>query len=222
MYNMFNNTQQKEVYAMASISDRIKMLRTTAGMTQEEFGKVFGIVKSTVSLYESGKSCPNDQIKLKICEYFNVPLDFLIGISNVAEVQAGDFNKGILSDGRCRSAFLDLVEIRKMSFEEMSEITGLELVVLENWFIKEVPSLQQLVLVADCLQTSIDYLLGRTDSPERPTDEDAEVLSYYHQISKMDQRWVMGQMTDIIRKREVEAESIVAAEDMPMRKASGK
>lgn len=222
MYNMFNNTQQEEVYSMANISDRIKMLRTTAGMTQEEFGKVFGIVKSTVSLYESGKSCPNDQIKLKICEYFNIPLDFLIGISNVAEFQSGDFNKGILSDGRCRSAFLDLVEIRKMSFDKMSELTGLEIVILENWFIKEVPSIQQLVLVADCLQTSIDYLLGRTDNHERPTEEDAEVLSYYHQISKMDQRWVMGQMADIIRKQEVEAESIVAAEDMPMRKASGK
>jgi len=39
---------------MAKLSDRIKSLRLSAGMTQEEFGKKFGIVKSTVSLYESG------------------------------------------------------------------------------------------------------------------------------------------------------------------------
>lgn len=207
---------------MASISDRIKMLRTTANMTQEEFGKVFGIVKSTVSLYESGKSCPNDQIKLKICEYFKVPLDFLIGISNVAEYQAGEFNTGMLSDGRCRSAFFDLAQIRKMSLEDISSSTGLEMVVLENWFAKEVPSLQQLVLVADCLRTSIDYLLGRTDNPNPPSDEDIEVLSYYHRIGKMDQRWVMGQMTDIIKKREAEEESIVAAVEDPVRKVSGK
>ena len=58
-----------------TIGDRIKKIRKNAQKSQEEFGKVFGIVKSTVSLYESGKSCPNDQIKLKICEYFDIPLD---------------------------------------------------------------------------------------------------------------------------------------------------
>lgn len=48
---------------MANLSDRIKSLRLSADMTQEEFGKKFGIVKSTVSLYESGKSTPNEPNK---------------------------------------------------------------------------------------------------------------------------------------------------------------
>ncbi len=55
---MFENIKQKEAVCMANISDRIKMLRTSAGLTQEEFGNIFGIVKSTVSLYESGKKLP--------------------------------------------------------------------------------------------------------------------------------------------------------------------
>ena len=41
--------------------------------------KKFGIVKSTVSLYESGKSSPNDEIKKKICDYFDVTIDYLVG-----------------------------------------------------------------------------------------------------------------------------------------------
>ena len=41
---------------MPKLSDRIKELRKSAGMTQEEFGQKFGVVKSTVSLYESGRS----------------------------------------------------------------------------------------------------------------------------------------------------------------------
>ena len=60
---------------MASLADRIKQLRLSANMTQEEFGQKFGIVKSTVSLYENGKSTPNDQIKKKI--YVNT-LKFLL------------------------------------------------------------------------------------------------------------------------------------------------
>lgn len=61
------------------MGDRIKQLRLSANMTQEEFGQKFGIVKSTISLYESGKSTPNDQIKKNICEYFNVSMDYLFG-----------------------------------------------------------------------------------------------------------------------------------------------
>ena len=67
---------------MPDLANRIKSLRLSAGLTQEEFGKKFGIVKSTVSLYESGKSSPNDEIKKKICDYFDVTLDYLVGFSD--------------------------------------------------------------------------------------------------------------------------------------------
>lgn len=209
---------------MATIADRIKMLRTTSGMTQEEFGRTFGIVKSTVSLYESGKSCPNDQIKIKICEYFNVPLDFLIGISNVSTFNADGFNKGMISDGRCRSAFLDLIQIKKLTTDKISQETGIEKAVLDNWFIREVPSLQHLVLVADYLQTSVDYLLGRTDDFHQPSAETCEILSYFNQLTKIDKHWVVGQMIDLIKKYEADNGSVyssVAAEEFE-RKVSGK
>lgn len=67
---------------MATLSSRIRSLRMERGLTQEEFGKVFGIVKSTVSLYESGKSVPNDQIKTEMCRYFDVSMDYLLGLTD--------------------------------------------------------------------------------------------------------------------------------------------
>lgn len=67
---------------MATIGSRIKELRLSKELTQEEFGRIFGIVKSTVSLYENNNSTPNDQIKKEICKYFNVTLDYLAGVSN--------------------------------------------------------------------------------------------------------------------------------------------
>ena len=74
---------------MTELSKRIRELRRNANMTQDEFGKIFGIVKSTVSLYESGKSTPNDEMKLKICRYFNVTADYLLGISPKEPSAAG-------------------------------------------------------------------------------------------------------------------------------------
>lgn len=68
---------------MTTLSERIKQLRKEKDLTQEEFGKIFGIVKSTVSLYENNKSTPDDEIKKKIAEYFNVSLDYLMGNSTI-------------------------------------------------------------------------------------------------------------------------------------------
>lgn len=67
------------------MGDRIKQLRLSANMTQEEFGQKFGIVKSTVSLYENGKSTPNDQIKKNICEYFKISMDYLMGTEHIKQ-----------------------------------------------------------------------------------------------------------------------------------------
>lgn len=67
---------------MATLSNRIRALRQERGLTQEEFGKIFGIVKSTVSLYENDRSVPNDQIKTEICKYFGVSMDYLLGLTD--------------------------------------------------------------------------------------------------------------------------------------------
>lgn len=68
---------------MPTLGERIKQLRHEKEMTQEEFGKLFGVTKYAVSLYESDKSTPNDEIKKKIAEYFQVTLDWLMGISEI-------------------------------------------------------------------------------------------------------------------------------------------
>lgn len=68
---------------MATIGERIRQLRKEYNLTQEQFGKLFGIVKSTVSMYESNKSVPDDEMKKKIAEHFNVSLDWLMGRTDI-------------------------------------------------------------------------------------------------------------------------------------------
>ena len=64
---------------MASLSDRLKELRKSNNLTQTELGKILGVGKTTISMYENNNSTPNDEIKLKIAEYFNVSVDYLLG-----------------------------------------------------------------------------------------------------------------------------------------------
>ena len=68
---------------MATLPERIKELRKNAKLSQQEFGALFGMAKSTVSQYESGRNTPNDEIKMAIAKYFDVSLDYLLGATDI-------------------------------------------------------------------------------------------------------------------------------------------
>lgn len=70
---------------MITFSNRLKELRKDKKITQSELGNILGVAKTTISMYENGNSTPNDDIKLKMCEYFNVSLDYLVGKSNIKQ-----------------------------------------------------------------------------------------------------------------------------------------
>lgn len=59
------------------MKDRIKELRRTLGLTQDEFGSRIGITKSSISTMESGKSNPSDQTIRSICREFGVSYKWL-------------------------------------------------------------------------------------------------------------------------------------------------
>lgn len=104
---------------METIGQRIKTLRQKNNLTQEEFGQLFGIVKSTVSLYESGKSTPNDEIKKAICKYFGVTMDYLLGLSNDSNISVGTELKAMIESislelGQPFSVLLDIYTNKKI------------------------------------------------------------------------------------------------------------
>tara|TARA_Y100001933_G_scaffold239380_1_gene263874 strand:+ start:500 stop:886 length:387 start_codon:yes stop_codon:yes gene_type:complete len=68
---------------MTKLGQRIKTLRKEQSMTQQEFAEIFSIgSKSRVSSYESGINNPDDDLKIKIADYFGVSMDWLLGRTN--------------------------------------------------------------------------------------------------------------------------------------------
>lgn len=63
--------------------ERLRKLRTDKGLTQEEFGKLFNVIKQTVSSWENGNSRPDIDSAAKIADFFNVSLDYLLGRTEV-------------------------------------------------------------------------------------------------------------------------------------------
>ena len=62
------------------IGERLVDLRQDKGLKQKEFADIIGVSVHTLSNYENEKTTPDDLIKVKIAEFFNVTLDYLLGI----------------------------------------------------------------------------------------------------------------------------------------------
>lgn len=67
---------------MNILGQRIKKLREDAGLNQIELAKQLNISNTTLSQYETGQRIPSDDIKIKIAEFFNTSIDYLLGRTN--------------------------------------------------------------------------------------------------------------------------------------------
>lgn len=67
--------------------NRIKQLREEKGLKQEELAKVLSVAPSTIGMYERDEREPNDSITLKIAEYFGVSTDYLLGKTDIKNIE---------------------------------------------------------------------------------------------------------------------------------------
>ena len=61
---------------------RLKILRESLGMTQEDFGKSLGVAKSTYNNYEIGIREPKSDFWIAVATKYHVTIDYLMGFSN--------------------------------------------------------------------------------------------------------------------------------------------
>ena len=64
---------------MEKIGEIIKKLRISRNISQPELAEMLGISPSMMGMIEQGRRKPSDDAKLKICEFFNVSMDYLMG-----------------------------------------------------------------------------------------------------------------------------------------------
>ena len=64
------------------IGEKLTILRKSKKISQKQLAEIIGVRKSAVSLYETNKNDPTDPIKIKLAKYFDVSLDYLLGITD--------------------------------------------------------------------------------------------------------------------------------------------
>ena len=68
-------------------TQRLKELRSGAGLTQKELAETVGVTERGYRGYESGSNLPNMVVLLKLADFYQVSLDYLVGRSDDPEVR---------------------------------------------------------------------------------------------------------------------------------------
>ena len=63
--------------------NRIKTLREEKKLKQEDLAKIIDVSPSAIGMYERDEREPNDDLTLKLANYFNVSTDYLLGKSDI-------------------------------------------------------------------------------------------------------------------------------------------
>ncbi len=67
---------------MVDFGIKIKELRKSKGMTQQQLSERIGITKAMISAYETGLRYPSYDILIKLTHIFHVTSDYLLGIES--------------------------------------------------------------------------------------------------------------------------------------------
>ena len=57
------------------IGNRLRRIRTERGETTETVAKGIGTSTSAIIMYENGQRIPRDEIKIKLAEYYGMPVE---------------------------------------------------------------------------------------------------------------------------------------------------
>lgn len=79
-------TEKSKIEVCKIFSERLKTLRFTRKITQERLSKDLDVGRSSISHYENGEQIPDLYKLITIAKYFDISIDYLLGVSNYKNV----------------------------------------------------------------------------------------------------------------------------------------
>ncbi len=122
---------------------RIFSLRKERNLTQMELGKVVGVGRTTINGYENNKISPPQDKLLKMAEFFDVSVDYLVGISPVRkESDKKDFQNDI---GKQMQIVAEMLSTNKTVYFNGKKLSTNEKCALSNFISSNIEMLRALM-----------------------------------------------------------------------------
>ena len=76
---------------------RLEGLRISYNLTQKQPADKLGVTKQTVSNWENDNILPSIETLMRICQFFNVSTDYVLGLDNKKYIEVSDLSLEIVS-----------------------------------------------------------------------------------------------------------------------------
>jgi len=126
-------------------------------VTPEKLAETIGVNESTVYRWKNNKSNLSMTNLIKLANYFNCSLDFLLGRNN--EILTYIPKSPMLFSKRLR----EIMKEYNISSYKLRKISRYDGKYFQKWDRGADPLAQTLIELADIFDCSIDYLIGRED-----------------------------------------------------------
>lgn len=202
----------------------LKQLRTEKGLTQNELAKILDVSKSNISKYEAGSVEPNISILMRISEYFEKSVDYLLGKSDASTVHSAEHKKKdnyffffFNEENPLRNVFSKRIRtsISDIGLTEEEFKNGISFGrERANSFLdgSGEPTADDLIELSQFLDTSIDYLLGQIP---RIGSIEKKLLNAFISLDTDNQDIIMGKIKELLKEQRHES---VAADPSPLKK----
>lgn len=130
------------------------ILETDSTATQISLNLCLG--NSTINRYIEGKSFPTTEILVKLCDYFNCSCDYLLGLKDESPVR--QFKSCPPFDEQ----FKFLCKKYSISRYELGKTANISESLMRYWWRgKYIPSIPNVIKIAQFLNCTVDFVLGR-------------------------------------------------------------
>ena len=92
---------------MATVGERLKVLREGVGHSQKDLGKKIGVTQSAINRYENNQSEPTYKSLLFFADYFDVSMDYIFGRTDQPQGKLYDF-KPKIEDNEDMRLFIEM------------------------------------------------------------------------------------------------------------------
>lgn len=102
--------------------NRLEELRKAKKLTQSKLAKMLDIAPNTLSQYENGKRQIPDGIKIKLADFYNVSVDYLLGWPTLTPILSDPekTEQNILSERERQEFRAEIARLRLDEYKELS------------------------------------------------------------------------------------------------------
>ena len=141
---------------MSKFAENLSALIMEHDLNAPALAKIIKTDRTNITRYLRGERLPLFKVFISLIEYFNVSADVLLGRIDYCEVQSF---LPIQPFGTTLRRVMSETKVTQYRIEKDLHISG---GTMYNWLInKSLPNVENLVKLADYMDMSIDYLLGR-------------------------------------------------------------